>query len=244
MLSQWLAQRPAGDAPAQPSQGFGDFAPSLGVTGDDHQQRRGRQSAGRLGDQALLAGMGAGGQQHPAIANARLHRGERSPVHRQGVGQALEVELARDMDSVLLDEGAGLQILGVDHLEQRKQGARRRWGAAPARGAVRRDPSPEQGQLRAAVVRALQQIGPELALDEDGEGRAPMPQEPPRGPRCIDWGVLMDHALGQAAGHQLGRRARRGGDQQPEVRPRPAQALDQRQVRQALADADGMDPDQ
>ncbi len=211
------------------------------MAGDNDQQVR----AGRgVRHQGFLARVGAGRQQHPPIADLALQRGEGGRIVGQRLGQALEVELTRDVGAVRLDPGAGFQVLGVDQVveaQQRTGGGR---GAGPAGRALGGDAGAHQGQLATPLMGRLQQVRPELALHENAKVGAPVVQEAAHRARRIHRRVLVDHPLRQSAGQEFGGGAGARGDQELHVRPRGLEAGHQRQVRQALADADRVDPGQ
>ena len=118
--------------------------------------------------------------------------------------------------------------------------------AAPAAGCSSRTAAPTSGPAaRPRAFAANRQVGPDLALDEDGEVGPPVVDEPPRAPAaCRPARTGGSRPAGSRRAISCGRGDRARGDEHRHIAPLTDEALDQRQVRQGLADAGAVQPDQ
>src|SRR5579864_3820634 len=191
----------------------------------------------------VLAGMSLRGKQYRPPKGRGLEFSEHRCVERQRRRVLLQ---AADHTHVLRAEvsetGSDLFVLretNVEGAEDRSCGFPR---PTPALERTLRHPRIDQCEARSRHLRAEDQIGPEIGVDEEANGGMPMLQEASCGSRGIDGDKLMERALGQALAHEHCRRYRAARYQHFEVVGN--KGLDQGQRREAFAVAGAMDPDE
>ncbi|MND98625.1 hypothetical protein D3C80_909860 [compost metagenome] len=198
----------------------------------------------RADDGHFLVLVGAGGDDDGAVVDQRRQAAELALVIGQGFAGQLQVHLTVDAGAQQRQPvGAGL-ILRPDMSETGHQGAGHAGGLLPALGGLVGDAGADQGQGHAALTGRRQQVGPQLALDKDADGRPPVIEEGGDGAGAVDRGELVNDARGQALGQNLRRGQGPGGDQNRHVGAVLSDTLGQGQDGQGLADADAVNPDQ
>ena len=135
--------------------------------------------------------------------------------------------------------GGRLREAEVEAAQQRRDGA---GNAPPAIERALGEPAVDQDQRHAAPRAGHDQVGPEIGFDEQREIGPPMIEEAPDEARRVERHELVDHARRQALLGEIGRGDGAGGAQHVELLL--ADALDQRDHRQQLADAGAVHPDQ
>ena len=211
---------------------------------DEYQAETIGQFVESADDGDLLAVMGAGGHDHGPVADGGAEAGEGGGVMRRGLAGEFEVHMAVDPGAEAVQPGGRGLVLRQDAVEGGQDPADRAGEAPPALDGLFGDAGTGEDQFHAATPGLEDQIGPEFALDEDGEGRLPVIEEGGHRARRIDRRELVDDTGRQAAGHELGRGQGARGDEYGQVRPLAANPFDHGQERQGLADTDAVQPDQ
>jgi hypothetical protein len=167
---------------------------------DDDQTDPHGQGVEGVDDGDLFAVMGAGGDDHRPVADGGAEAAEGGGVVRQRGAGELQIDQAVDAGAEpFQSRGRGL-ILRQDAVEGRQDLADRAGETAPARCGLLGDAGADQGQFHAARAGGRDQIGPQLALDEDAQRRLPVVEEGGDGARSIDRRELVDDARRAGAG--------------------------------------------
>ena len=191
----------------------------------------------------VLAGMSLCGKQYGSPKGCGLEFGEHRCVERQRRRILLEAADHTHVHRAKLSETGGdlfvLRETNVEGAEDRSCGFPR---PTPALEGPLRHARIDQREARSRRLRAKDQIGPQVGIDEQANGGMPILQEASCRSGGIDGDKLMKGALGQALAHENCRRYRAARHQDFEAVGN--KGLDQGQRREALTVAGAMDPDE
>ena len=203
----------------------------------------GAQPPVRGDDCGLLAVMGRGGGDDRAHADGQFQLPQRCFVDRRR--RRVELEIAgrghtrRAQRAVALRVGGRLGEAEIEARQQRRDHARHH---LPAAKRALREPAIDHDHRDLATPGLHDQVGPQIGFDEQRQVRPPMIEKAADITRRVERDELVQHARRQAVLGQRRRRHRARRDQ--DGKALGADALDQRQHRQHLADAGRVHPDQ
>ncbi len=196
----------------------------------------------RVEHEVFFAGMGRDRRPGRPRADRAIELGKSCRVGRRR--RHVEFEIAGDAHATRAERqkaGRIIRILREAEIDGAEDGFRRAGNGAPALGGFAGDAGVGENQRRAARAHGRDDIGPKLRLGEDRDVGTPMIEEAFDEFRGVDRRILMERARRQARAENA--RRRDGAACHEHVESALNEAVDERQQRQAFAEARAVQPD-